>query len=322
MGELRPPVVWLGVFILLVAAPAHLQEADDQGQQQQGWVELFNGQDLEGWTALGKARWTVEDGVLIGQQGEGGAAGDLFTRKLYDDFELHVTFKVVWPANSGIWFRSLPTQGKMGYQMDILSMQEYGCTVGTIYSGGFLYQNRDESTVKLDDWNTTVIRAEGSKLAVTLNGRKLAELEDDTYARGRIGFQVHAGDHYGNMKLMVKEAKLRPLGASTTFTLGQFAGSNDACAYVCHYDFRDEELTTKHLPKKIGCITCHGLSKAHEQDEEHLTAPDQMFEPEDVIPFCDTCHAVREKCPFATPEEFNYGDQTCLDCHGKHTLEL
>jgi len=322
MGKLRPPVAWLGVFAVLWTAPAALQQAQQEPAAPDEWVQLFNGRDLEGWQALGEAKWTVEDGVLIGQQGEGGKSGDLYTKELYDDFELQVTFKVIWPANSGIWFRSLPTQGKLGYQMDILSMQEYGCTVGTIYSGGFLYQNKDESTVKLDDWNTALIRAQGPKLAVTLNGKKLCEVQDDKYVRGLIGFQVHPGDQYKNMRIMVKEAKLKRLPGAKTVRLGPLTATNEACAYVCHYDFHDEQLVVKHLAKQVGCVTCHGRSKDHEQDEEHLTAPDQMFALEDIIAFCDTCHSTRAKCPFKTPTAYSLGDKTCTSCHGKHKLAV
>ena len=31
------------------------------------WVSLFNGRDLAGWVAVGKEKWTVEDGVIHGQ---------------------------------------------------------------------------------------------------------------------------------------------------------------------------------------------------------------------------------------------------------------
>ena len=35
-----------------------------------GAVKLFNGKDLTGWEATGNAKWVVEDGMLIGTQGE------------------------------------------------------------------------------------------------------------------------------------------------------------------------------------------------------------------------------------------------------------
>ena len=175
------------------------------------WTQLFNGEDLDGWEATGNARWTVQDGILVGEQDKG-QPGDLWTEKEYDNFELSVTFKMVWPGNSGVWFRK-PAEGQ-GYQMDILDMKEYGCTVGTVYSGGFLAKNEDESIVNLDDWNTVVIVADGTHITVTLNGHQTADITDDKFASGKIGFQVHAGEKYAPMKIMVKEAKIAASSAT------------------------------------------------------------------------------------------------------------
>ncbi len=173
----------------------------------EGWTQLFNRKDLTGWKPVGNARWTVENGVLVGQQSDG-LAGDLLTDKSYDDFELVVTFKVQWPANSGIWFRA-PENG-LGYQMDILDLKEYGCATGSIWSGDFLSKVADESIVNCEGWNTAAIAAVGDTIKVTLNGVIVANLKDNRSASGRVGFQVHAGDQYAKMKIMVREVKIRP----------------------------------------------------------------------------------------------------------------
>jgi hypothetical protein len=93
--------------------------------------------------------------------------------------------------------------------MDILDKQEYGVTVGTIYASGFLARNEDESIVHLDGWNTVVVRCDGPRIVVTLNGHQTADVTDDRWATGRIGFQVHAGENYAPMRIMVKSARLR-----------------------------------------------------------------------------------------------------------------
>lgn len=170
------------------------------------WTQLFNRKDLSGWKAVGNAKWTVENGVLIGQQKDG-QAGDLFTEKSFDDFELVVTFKVQWPANSGIWFRT-PEEGQ-GYQMDILDLKTYGCATGSIWSGGFLSKVSDDSVINREGWNTADIRATGDQIKVTLNGIVVADLKDGKNLSGRIGFQVHAGERYANMKIIVREVKIR-----------------------------------------------------------------------------------------------------------------
>ena len=60
-------------------------------------------------------------GLLIGRQGEGNAPGDLFTTESFDDFELQVTYRMVWPGNSGVWYRY--QAANKTFQADIL---EYG----------------------------------------------------------------------------------------------------------------------------------------------------------------------------------------------------
>jgi len=175
-----------------------------------GWIQLFNGKDLAGWKAVGNAKWTVEKGVLIGQQDDG-QSGDLFTEETYDDFELMVTFKVLWPANSGIWFR-MPKEG-VGYQVDILELREGGAATGSIWSGETLVRVTDETALNREGWNTADITAVADHIKMTLNGVVVADVNDSSNLSGRIGFQVHAGERFANMKIMVREAKIRLLSA-------------------------------------------------------------------------------------------------------------
>ena len=49
-------------------------------------IALFNGKDLTGWKAVGKAAWEVKEGVLIGRQGPSGESGDLLTGCLLQRF--------------------------------------------------------------------------------------------------------------------------------------------------------------------------------------------------------------------------------------------
>ena len=62
-----------------------------------------------------------------------------------------------------------------------------------------------------DGWNTLVIRAVGDHLVISLNGKKVADVHDDTSDRGKIGFQVHAGKEFENMKMLVRHIAIRPL---------------------------------------------------------------------------------------------------------------
>jgi hypothetical protein len=181
--------------------------------REKGSTGLFNGRDLHGWEATGKAKWVVENGLLVGTQGENNAPGDLFTTQSFRDFEATVTYRAEWPCNSGVWFRF--QSPKQAYQADILEYKKPEAYSGTLYcpnySGIFLAANLDKSLEKRDGWNTIKIRAQGDHLQVWLNGRQTADVHDTRSDSGKIGFQVHPGAEFGPMKIVVREVSLKEL---------------------------------------------------------------------------------------------------------------
>jgi type 1 glutamine amidotransferase len=172
---------------------------------------LFNGKDLTGWKAEGAAYWGVEDGMLVGRQGDNGAPGELLTESSYGDFELTVVFRMRWPGNSGVWFRY--QSAKQAYQADILEYKQPFALTGSLYCTGkmFIAKNEDPQIVDREGWNTLVIRSVGDRQVVMLNGTQVADVRDDTSAQGRIGFQVHQGDDFKSMQITVREISLRKI---------------------------------------------------------------------------------------------------------------
>lgn len=176
-----------------------------------GAVKLFNGKDLTGWETSGDAKWVVEDGLLIGTQGENNAPGDLFTTQTYTDFVATLTYRVEWPCNSGLWFRY--QSPRIAYQADILEYKDPECYSGTLYCPGkmFLAMNEDKTLVNREGWNAIKVRAEGDHLEVWINGHQVADVHDDTTDSGKLGFQIHPGDQFGAMKIIVRDLLLKPL---------------------------------------------------------------------------------------------------------------
>jgi hypothetical protein len=179
------------------------------GAEKTDWTPLFNGKNLDGWKQQGAAIFKVEDGCLLGTQTDG-KGGDLFTTNSFDNFECRFTYKVKWPANSGIWFRDK-------YQFDILKYTNPVAFSGTLYCPGkmFIAKNLDESLEKRDDWNEGRIFANGDHLVLWLNGKKTGDCRDSTVAKGRIGIQVHGGAFKG-MEIIIKRIEVRPLTAGET----------------------------------------------------------------------------------------------------------
>jgi len=218
----------VAAFVLAIVAcfGTHQLTADESGQltadepgqltaDELGQAEnLFNGKDLTGWKAEGGARWEVKDGLLVGRPGLDESPGDLFTKATYEDFELTVTYKVVWPANSGIWYRY--QSAKKTYQADILEYKDPIAYSGTLYRPGrpgelFLAINDDRKLVNKEGWNTMVIRAEGDHHVIRLNGTQVADVRNREISSGRIGFQVHGGSEFANMQIIVKHVRIRKL---------------------------------------------------------------------------------------------------------------
>ena len=173
------------------------------------WKSLFNGKDLSGWRTTGKAIFKVEDNCLVGTQTTG-KGGDIWTDAEYDNFELRVTYRVVWPANSGFWFRH---NGKKGYQYDVLKYKRPVAFSGTLYCPGkmFITRNLDESLENRDGWNSARIRAMGDDLTLWLNGKRTGNCTDDTLAKGRIGVQIHPGNGFKGMQMVIRKIEIRTL---------------------------------------------------------------------------------------------------------------
>ncbi len=180
---------------------------------QSGWHPLFEGKTLNGWKQEGNAAWAAKDGVIIGRQGPGGAAGDLLTDQKWANFELELEWAMTWPGNSGIWFRYV--SAKSAYQADILDQSSHpGVLSGSIYCTGkvFIAENRDASSVNRNGWNKMRILAKGDLLTVEQNGKKAAQTRDSTFpGPGSIGIQLHAGKTFDGMEIRVRKLRIRSL---------------------------------------------------------------------------------------------------------------
>lgn len=189
----------------VVAALWSLALVSVAAEEERSWTSLFNGKNLDGWEQQGGGIFTVQDGCLSGTQTDG-KGGDLFTKQDFDNFEARFTYRVVWPANSGVWFR-----GK--YQFDILKYAKPVAYSGTLYCPGkmFLTSNLDEEVELRTAWNEGQIYANGDHLMLWLNGKKTGECHDATCATGKIGIQVHPGEGMKGMQIHFKRIEIRPL---------------------------------------------------------------------------------------------------------------
>lgn len=130
-------------------------------------IQLFDGQDLKGWTGVNSPKmdgWSVEDGLLKCRD----AADDLITAAKYWNFVLHVEYRLPAGArsNNGIGLRGR-------YEIQIAS--DYGKPPG-MHSTGALYTRilpSVNASKPAGEWNTYDIRLVGREVTTVLNGQTL-----------------------------------------------------------------------------------------------------------------------------------------------------
>lgn len=184
--------------LLFVSLCASLAAAED------GWVSLFDGKTLEGWTQRnGTATYRVEDGAVVGKTTEGSPNSFLCSNKDYGNFELEFEVKVDNGLNSGVQIRSQTKDGPMGRvngpQVEIESgPAEAGYVYGEATGRGWLTPEerlKPHDFFKNEDWNKFRVVAQGPRIQTWINGHPIEDLTDEpifeTHATGFIGLQVH-----------------------------------------------------------------------------------------------------------------------------------
>lgn len=177
--------------------------------------DLFNGNDLTGWTLYGKDKWYVENGELICESAEDPSQyGYLATDEYYDNFDLTVEFKQEANGNSGVFFRSTvtPPDHVNGWQVEVAPKGHDTAGIYESYGRGWLVQIPDEkeNILREGEWNTLNILAEGSRIQTWLNGEPMVDITDAKVGagKGRIALQIHDG---GGIKVRWRNLHIKTL---------------------------------------------------------------------------------------------------------------
>ena len=201
------------------------------------WKSLFNGKDLAGWKQLnGKAKYSIQNGEIVGTTVMDEPNSFLATEKEYGDFILEFDFKVDSTMNSGVQFRSESkpdfNNGKVfGYQYEI-DPSKRNWTAG-IYDESrrdWLYpldlNSAAKTAFKQNQWNKARIECIGTSIRTFLNGQPAAAVIDDATTRGFIALQVHAIHnkkeegktiHWRNLRIQTEN--LKPVAANDIFVV-------------------------------------------------------------------------------------------------------
>jgi hypothetical protein len=128
-------------------------------------IVLFNGRDLSGWKSFPAdkaSRWEAREGVLF----NAGSGAELLTERKFDDFRLHLEFKIEPGSDSGVYLRGR-------YEIEI--EDSFGKSpdrhlLGSIY--GFISPTSLPAK-RAGEWQTIDATLVGRKVTVTLNGETI-----------------------------------------------------------------------------------------------------------------------------------------------------
>lgn len=187
---------WLCLTTVSLPASASAQESE--------WTTLFDGSSLEGWNIIGGANWRLDgsDGSVMADMG---LEGHLVTESSYDDFEVIVEFWAEPITNSGVYIRcSDPADitARNCYEVNISDVRPDP----TYRTGAVVAVSSPLAQVDAGGrWNEYIIRADGPRLTVTLNGVRTVDAEDSTHSAGVIGLQYSTG------LIKFRSVRIRPL---------------------------------------------------------------------------------------------------------------
>ena len=195
--SMRHTILLMVALSLAFACP--LVSAED------GFVSLFNGKDLTGWSAKGgDAKYHAEDGSIVGVVDDQRRNSFLCSDKEYGNFIFKAEFKYDVGFNSGIQFRSQARpdtdnrERVYGYQCEIAP----GGMTGAVYDEarrkrwlnvvtGEL-REKTQKPFKQNEWNELEIQCVGPSIRTWLNGQPVSDFFDTMTDRGFFGLQVHS----------------------------------------------------------------------------------------------------------------------------------
>jgi hypothetical protein len=200
----------ISFFILLAPRFATAQETD-----------LLADKTLSAWESVGDGIWTLmRDGTLVGQRDLIKNKSDpawtqdqynqwmyrqawLYTKREYDEFDLHLEYWLRRGGNSGVSIRdtsraqgavSVPpafgrTPARVGYEIQIENHYADHYPTGSVY----LFAAAKTGYQVDDDWNSLDIEVRRGLIRVRLNGTVVAEHPGvpERPKTGPIGLQLH-----------------------------------------------------------------------------------------------------------------------------------
>ena len=203
------PRMTLRIRMSLISAALLLTGVATGGAEDGKWISLFNGKNLEGWTAHGKAKWSVQDGVLVGI----GGMGHIYKDVTCSDLEVKGTFRITdqgAKSNSGFYFRAnVPSDDingfPRGYEAQICNDTEAG--TGWLWKPGKPTGKASVVQTKNGEWFSYRVRAIGPHIQFWIDDQLVMTYDDSEFKSGHFAIQ----GHNPGMKIEAKDLFYRDL---------------------------------------------------------------------------------------------------------------
>jgi hypothetical protein len=123
-------------------------------------IPLTSGNELKGWHATGTNQWVISNGILKSDK----SGANLVTDAKYDDFKLHVEFRIPKGSNSGVYLRGR-------YEMQVTDgkgLEPAVDQLGAVY--GFISPS-EMMAKEPGEWQTFDVTLIGRMLTLAVNGK-------------------------------------------------------------------------------------------------------------------------------------------------------
>ena len=207
MGLKFGSIVMRSVMTLAVgSALAFGQTAQPSTTTERGWISLFDGRSLSGWTPEQSARWHVAAGAIVG---DAGGDGWLRSNRDFADFEFRADYRNTTKGNSGIFLRATresnqadPSNPAGAYELQINNEDPTWAT-GSIEN---FIQRLMPVNPAPNEWHSYEVQVRGDHLSATLDRVKVLDGRDQKFKAGYIGLQ-----HHRDNKIEFRNLRVRPL---------------------------------------------------------------------------------------------------------------
>jgi hypothetical protein len=169
-----------------------------------GWVSLFDGRSLRGWTPEQGAKWRVDNGSIVGDAGEDGW---LRSERQFGDFSLKIQFKNAPKGNSGVFLRATkasntsdPSNPAGGYELQI-NNEDASWATGSVEN---FIQRLVPANPAPNQWHSYEVEVRGDHIVAILDGAKVLDGRDSKFKRGYIGLQHHKDNRIEFRDITVK----------------------------------------------------------------------------------------------------------------------